>query len=51
MYLLDCVFTLDHCICTLVESNPFRVIAHPVEGISFQVQGAFEKTVHLRGRF
>ena len=24
---------------------------HPVEGILFQVQGAFEKTVHLRGRF
>ena len=25
-YLLECVFTLDHCICTLVGSNPFRVI-------------------------
>ena len=24
--LLECVFTLEHCICTLVESNPIRVI-------------------------
>ena len=24
--LLECVFTLEHCICTLVESNPLRVI-------------------------
>ena len=40
-----------------MESNPFRVIpllalAHPVEGIIlFQVQGAHEEMVHLRGRF
>ena len=26
MYLLECVFTLDHCICTYVGSNSFRVI-------------------------
>ena len=25
--------------------------AHPVEGISFQVQGAFEETTHHRGYF
>ena len=25
--------------------------AHLVEGISFQVQGAFKKTAHFRGRF
>ena len=37
-------------------SNPCRIIqllgiAHPVEGILFQVQGVFEKTVVIRGRF
>ena len=26
MNLFKCVFTLEHCICTLVGSNPFRVI-------------------------
>ena len=25
-HLLECVFNLDHCICTYVGSNPFRVI-------------------------
>ena len=40
MYLLECVFTLEHCICTLVESNPFRVIpllsiSSPCRGIIF----------------
>ena len=25
-YLLECVFILDHYICTYVGSNPFRVI-------------------------
>ena len=56
-YLLEYVFTLDHCICTWVGSNSFRVI--PLLGITspcggnilFQVQGAYEETAHLRGRF
>ena len=37
-------------------SNSFRVIpllaiAHPVEGILFQVQGAIRKAALIRGRF
>ena len=40
MYFLECVFTLEHCICTQVESNPFRVIpllsiSSPCRGIIF----------------
>ena len=27
MHLLECVFNLEHCICTEVESNPIRVIS------------------------
>ena len=54
--LYECVFTLGHCICTYVGSNPFRVI--PLLGISslcrgnilFQVQGVLERTTRLRGR-
>ena len=55
--LLECVFTLEHCICTWVGSNPFRVIpllgdSSPCGGnILFQVQGAFEKMANRRGRF
>ena len=30
--LLECVFTLEHCICTLVEGNTIRVI--PLLGIN-----------------
>ena len=56
-HLLEWVFTFEHCICTYVGSNSFRVI--PLLGISspcrgnilFQVQGAYEETAHLRGRF
>ena len=56
-HLLECVFSLEHCVCTYVESNPFRVI--PILGISsscrgnllFQVQGAHGETTHHRGRF
>ena len=56
MYLLECVFMLNHCMCTLVGSNPCRRfsllgIAHLVEGILFQVQGLFEKTTLFRSRF
>ena len=56
MYLLECVFMLDHCMCTYVGSNPCRrfsllSIAHPVERPLFQVQGLFEKTALFRGRF
>ena len=52
--LLECVFTLEYCICTLVGSNPFRVIpllgnSSPVEGYYFQVQGVVEETAHPRG--
>ena len=36
-YLLECVFILDHCICTLVGSNPFRVI--PLLGDSSPCRG------------
>ena len=37
-------------------SNPCRIIplmdiAHPVEGMLFQVQGVFEKTTFIRGQF
>ena len=35
--LLECVFTLDHCICTSVGSNPFRVI--PLLGDSSPCRG------------
>ena len=57
MYLLECVFTLEHCICTSVESNPLRVIpllsdSSPCRGkCFFQVQGALEKTTHLETDF
>ena len=45
-----------HYMCTYVGSNPCRRIsllgiAHPVEGSIFQVQGVFEKTTLIRGRF
>ena len=54
MYLLECVFMLNHCMCTYVGSNPCRKLsllgfAHPVEGSLFQVQGLFEKTALIRG--
>ena len=56
MYLLECVFMLDHCMCTKVGTNscrkfPLVGIAHPVEGSLFQVHGLFEKTTLFRGRF
>ena len=57
MHLLECVFNLEHCICTLVESNPFKVIpllsdSSPRRGnLLFQVQGAHGETAHHRGRF
>ena len=57
MHLLECVFILEHCICTKVESNPFRAIpllsdSSPRRGnLLFQVQGAHEETAHPRGRF
>ena len=40
MQLLECVLTLENCICTKVESNPFRVIpllgdSSPCRGILF----------------
>ena len=37
MHLLECMFSLDHCICTWVESSPFRVI--PLLSISSLCQG------------
>ena len=46
--LLECVFTLELCICTLVESNPLRVIpllgdSSPCRGILFSgIGGARE---------
>ena len=36
-YLLECVFTLEHCICTKVGSDSFRVI--PLLGDSSPYQG------------
>ena len=57
MHLLECVFNLEHCICTKVESNPFRVIpllsdSSPRRGnLLFQLQGAHGETAHHRGRF
>ena len=54
MHLLECVFNLEHCICTLVESNPFRVISllsdsSPRRGnLLFQVQVAHGETAHHR---
>ena len=57
MDLLECVFNLEHCICTSVESNPFRVIpllsdSSPRRGnLLFQVQGAYGETTHHRVRF
>ena len=43
--LLECVFTLEHCICTYVGSNPFRVIpllgnSAPFRGILFSGTGS-----------
>ena len=37
MNLLECVFTLEHCICTSVESSPLRVI--PLLSISLPCRG------------
>ena len=57
MHLLECVFNLERCICTKVESNPIRVIpllsdSSPRRGnLLFQVQGAHGETAHHRGRF
>ena len=57
MHLLECVFNLEHCIYTWVESNPFRVIpllsdSSPHRGnLLFQVQGAHGETARHRGRF
>ena len=57
-HLLECMFSLEHCICTLVESNPFRVtpllsISSPCRGIMFfrYVQGAHEETTNPRDLF
>ena len=48
MHLLECVFTLEHCICTLVESSPFRVI--PLLNISSLCRGnIFSGTGSARG--
>ena len=35
--LLECLFTLEHCICTWMGSNPFRVI--PLLGDSSPYRG------------
>ena len=57
MHLLECVFILEHCICTYVESSPFRAIPLPSDSspcrgnLLFQVQGAHGETAHPRGRF
>ena len=57
MHFLECVFNLEHCICTSVESNPFRVIPLLSDSSShrgnllFQVQGVHGETAHHRGRF
>ena len=45
MHLLECVFNLEHCICTYVESNPFRVIPLLSDSSSHR------ETAHHRGRF
>ena len=55
MYLLECVFKLNRCMCTYVGSNPCRRfsllgIAHPVEGSIFQVHGVYIRTTLTRGR-
>ena len=55
--LLEYVFTLEHCICAWVESNPLRVI--PLLSISSPCRGnyiisgtgAHEETTHHRDRF
>ena len=49
MYLLECVFMLNHCMLALrwgvIPCMRFSLlgIAHLVEGSLFQVQGVFEK--------
>ena len=52
MYLLECVY-VESLHVHLGGSNPCRIIqiAHPVDGTLFQVQGVFEKTALIRGRF
>ena len=55
MYLLQCGY-VESLHVHLGGSNPCRRllllgIAHPVEGSLFQVQGVFEKTTLIRGRF
>ena len=48
MHFLECVFTLEHCICTLVESSPFRVI--PLLSISSSCrENIFSGTGSARG--
>ena len=42
---------LFKCDCLLFRKLSLLGFAHPVEGISFQAQVAFEKTAHFRGRF
>ena len=49
-----CMGWLDHCMSTLVGSNPCRRlsllgIAHPVTGPPFQVQGVYRETALRRG--
>ena len=57
MHLLECVFILEHCVCTSVESSPFRVIpllsdSSPRRGnLLFQVQGTHGEMAHHRGCF
>ena len=36
-HVLECMFSLEHCICTQVESSPFRVI--PLLSISSPCRG------------
>ena len=55
MYLLECVCVKPLHV-HLVGSNPCKIIpllgiAHPVKGTLFQVQGLFENTTLIRGRF